>query len=266
MFHLLTNQLTPDYRPVARFSKYCRNEPRLRNATGGYSRRFKTLPQSIRDTLTSLALTGTIDARDFRIMRDSLPVLTDLDLSEVDIVEYNGTGGTSMEGGTNYPANAIPEYAFMYKKSLISINLPISATMISTFAFGNNWGLTSISISPNIIVIKRDAFAACHNISQIYIPASVQTIENAFDGNQGLFYVEDGNLNYSSLDGVLFDKSQKTIISCPRSITGAYTIPNTVEIIDYIAFGGCYQLTSIHIPSSVKIIRDAAFDQCYGIV
>lgn len=214
---------------------------------------------------TSLTLTGTIDARDFKTMRDLMPLLANLDISNVDIVEYIGSDGTSMENATVYPSNAIPEYAFMYKYSLLSIDMPISTTVISTFAFGNNWGLTSITISPNVLLIKRDAFAGCWNITQINISASVQTIENAFDGNQGLFYVEDGNLNYSSLDGVLFDKSQRTLISCPRSISGAYTIPNTVEIIEYIAFGGCYQITSIHIPSSVKIIRDGAFSQCHGI-
>jgi hypothetical protein len=219
------------------------------------------------NSITNLTLTGTIDARDFKTMRDLMPVLANLDLTEATIAAYTGTDGTSMEGETNYPANAIPEFAFMYKKSLLSVDLPISATEISTFAFANNWGLTSITISPNIVVIKRDAFGACWNVSQINISASVEVIEfNAFDGNQGLFYVDDGNQNFSSLDGVLFDKRQKTLISCPRSKSGAYTIPNTVEIIEYIAFGGCYQLTNIHIPSSVKIIRDGAFDQCYGIV
>jgi Leucine-rich repeat (LRR) protein len=215
--------------------------------------------------VTDLTLAGNIDARDFKTMRDMMPLLANIDLSSATIVAYSGTEGTSMEGRTFYPANAIPEYAFMYKKTLNSFNLPNSALEISSFAFGNNWGLKSITISPNILAIKPDAFAGCYNVTQIYIPASVQSIENAFDGNEGLFNVDGDNQNYSSLDGVLFDKSQRTLISCPRSISGAYTIPNSVEIIGNIAFGGCYKLTSIQIPSSVKIIRDGAFDQCYGV-
>ena len=40
------------------------------------------------NTITNLTLTGTIDARNFKTMKDNMPVLAELDLSKVSIVEY----------------------------------------------------------------------------------------------------------------------------------------------------------------------------------
>jgi hypothetical protein len=65
------------------------------------------------NTTTDLTITGFIDARDFKTMRDLMPVLANIDLSGVTIAAYSGTEGTSIRGVTSYPVNAIPETAFM---------------------------------------------------------------------------------------------------------------------------------------------------------
>src|SRR5665647_2040121 len=41
-------------------------------------------------TITNLTITGTIDARDFKTMRDNMPALAVLDISSVTIAVYNG--------------------------------------------------------------------------------------------------------------------------------------------------------------------------------
>jgi len=61
----------------------------------------------------SLTVTGTIDARDFKTLRDS--TTTDfqvLDLSGATIAAYTGKAGTQDTNSDYYPANAIPQYAF----------------------------------------------------------------------------------------------------------------------------------------------------------
>ena len=65
-------------------------------------------------TVTNLTVTGTIDARDFKTMRDNMPLLAVLDLSGVTIAAYTGPDGTHPSGGL-YPENEIPGRAF-YKK------------------------------------------------------------------------------------------------------------------------------------------------------
>jgi len=62
--------------------------------------------------------------------------------------------------------------------------------------------------------------------------------------------VEALNSFYSSVDGVLFNKSQTTLIQYPGGKAGAYIIPGSVTSIG-IAFSRCTNLTSVTIPSSV---------------
>ena len=50
-----------------------------------------SLTSGEKNTITNLTLTGTIDARDFVTMRDSMPVLAVLDLSGATIATYTGT-------------------------------------------------------------------------------------------------------------------------------------------------------------------------------
>ena len=64
------------------------------------------------------------------------------------------------------------------------------------------------------------------------------------------------NSVYSSVDGVLFNKSQTTLIQYPGGKAGSYTIPNSVTSIGDYAFSGCTSLTSVTIPNSVTSIGD----------
>ena len=73
------------------------------------------------------------------------------------------------------------------------------------------------------------------------------------------------NSVYSSVDGVLFNKSQTTLIQYPGGKAGSYTIPNSVTSIGDCAFDGCTSLTSVTIPNSVTSIGDCAFDYCTSL-
>ncbi len=131
-------------------------------------------------SVTNLMLTGTIDARDFKTMRDDMIVLAELDLSGVSIVAYNGPDGTSIEGNVNYPEDAVPEFAFVSvdyigKKSLTKVNLPESVTLISKYAFFDS-GLTTIWIPSLVTSIDFAAFAYCVGLISINIPAAVNAI------------------------------------------------------------------------------------------
>ena len=48
-------------------------------------------------SISNLTLSGTIDARDFKTIRDYMSALDTLDLSAVTIAAYNGLEGTSVE-------------------------------------------------------------------------------------------------------------------------------------------------------------------------
>ena len=71
----------------------------------------------------------------------------------------------------------------------------------------------------------------------------------AFDDCSGLtsITVADGNANYSSLDGVLYNKDKTTLIKCPAGKTGSVEIPDSVTNISFGAFALCNNLTSISV-------------------
>jgi len=121
----------------------------------------------------------------------------------------------------------------------------LQVTGIGDAAFFNCPTLTTVAIGNGVISIGRYAFLACDNLTAIT--------------------VDTNNPAFSSLDGVLFDKSQTTLIQCPGAKSGAYTIPNGVTNIGIAAFDYCNSLTNVTIPGSVTNIGEYAFLACHRL-
>lgn len=221
---------------------------------------------------TNLIVTGNIDARDFKTIRDYMPALTILDLSGATVAAYNGADGTNFEANSfSYAANAIPEFAFCVssgRSQLKSIIMPSSITSISNWAFEFCSQLSNAQIPNSVFSIGTYAFYDCYNLKEtLTIPASVALISNFAFNNNGImgFTVQADNPNFSSLDGVLFDKSQTTLIQYPCSKVGSYIIPSTVTSFYWGAFDGCIGLTKVTIPNSITSICNYAFHGCTGL-
>jgi len=204
---------------------------------------LNVLAKSFLTTVTNLIVTGAIDARDFKTMRDSMPALTSINLSSVSISAYIGPSGTQSTNNCIYLANSIPQFAFnscngLYGLSmkLISIILPPFLTGIEEYAFTGCTGLTGLlTIPASVNYIGDDAFGDCTGLTgNLTLPDSVKTIgEYAFYGCTGL--------------------------------TGSLTIPALVNDIGSNAFGDCTGLTSLTISSSVTSIGDGAFQGCTSL-
>lgn len=75
--------------------------------------------------------------------------------------------------------------------------------------------------------------------------------------------VEPENSVYSSKDGVLFDKEQKTLIRFPYGTDiKSYVIPDSVVKIRDHAFFSCRQLEQVELPSGLERIGYRAFETC----
>jgi hypothetical protein len=110
--------------------------------------------------------------------------------------------------------------------------------------------------------IGNAAFNNCTTLISITIPGSVTSIgDNAFAGctNLQTITVNPLNKSYSSVDGVLLNKSQTLLIQCPGGETGSYTVPGSVTSIGNYAFYECVGLSEIVIPSSVSTIGNYVF-------
>ena len=73
------------------------------------------------------------------------------------------------------------------------------------------------------------------------------------------------NSCFSSVDGILFDRNQTTLILFPEAKAGAYAVPDSVTNIASDAFANCTGLTSITIPDGVTRIEDGAFSGCRSL-
>lgn len=94
--------------------------------------------------------------------------------------------------------------------------------------------------SENCVGIRSHAFTnGFTDIYEIYIPSNISVIETgAFDGIDNLFdiMVEEGNINYTSIDGVLYDEEEITLLAFPAGRTGGYIVPTQTERIAANAF------------------------------
>jgi len=163
------------------------------------------------------------------------------DGSQVTIIGYYGSGGAitipSMLGG--YPVVAIGNSAFQNKALITSVTIPNSVTTIGFAAFSGCSALTSATIGSGVTFIDVGVFIDCCALTQIN--------------------VDSDNLNYASLDGVLYSEDLTILVQYPLGLTGPFVIPNGVVTIGNDAFRGCSGLTSVTIPDSVTSIGEGAF-------
>ncbi len=206
----------------------------------------------------TLTVTGNIDTRDFKTMRDAMTALTTIDLSGATIVQYTGTGGTGGTTSITYPANELPTNAFYNNIKLASFKSPTSLTSVGDNAYYNCNKLTSVDIPASVASIKSSAFSGCSSLTSVTIPKLVTTLgNNVFYNCSALMTVDVNNTNFSDIDVVLYNKLQTQLIQCPTSKTGAFTIPGSVVSIGSLAFGYCSGLTSIKVttatPSNITL-------------
>jgi len=182
---------------------------------------------------------------------------------------------TGPDGAVDVPSETngltvvnIGKGAFSLLEGLTSITIPDSITNIGDSAFQGCIGLTSAMIPDGVVSIGNFAFANT-SITNLMLGTNISRMgKGAFYYCDNLSEINVDQLNpvYSSLDGVLFNKSQTTLIQFPQAKANAYTIPNSVTSIGNSAFYDCTSLTNVVVSGGVTNIGDSVFWNCYSLL
>ena len=186
--------------------------------------------------------------------------------------------------------------------ALTDITLPDSVTSVGSSAFCNCTSLTTVSVGSGLKSLSVNAFNSCSKLSfisvsedntayasvdgivynkektkllivpaaisgEIAIPRTVEEFTQAVNSCKNLtaIHVEDGNLNYKSVDGIVYTADGKTMLCCPRGKVGSVDVQNGAESIDDYAFCQCDKLTDITLPESLTSIGSYAFGWCSAL-
>jgi hypothetical protein len=197
---------------------------------------------------------------------------------------------TALKSVTLSNVTSIGNNAFS-RTGLTTLTIPDSVTTIEQLAFYGCPDLTTVTIGNSVTTIGNNAFANCTSLTTVTLGNSVTTIGNGAFFNTGLtsvtipanvttigggafgsctsltsITVATANQNFSSVGGVLYNKTQTTLIQYPIGLSASsFAIPSTVTSIGGGAFGGNTGLTSISIPNSVTEIGGSAFRNCTAL-
>lgn len=193
-----------------------------------------------------------------------------------DMYDYSSSKESVFYGNENIKVviiekgvTSIGSSAFCFCDSLTSITIPDSVKNVGPFAFGFCTSMTSVTIPKGVTSIGDSAFSYCGHLTSIIIPDSVTSIGNfafSYCGSLISINVEEDNISYSSVKGVLFDQNQNELICYPACKNDKiYEIPDSVTSIGSYAFDFCENLTSVIIPNSVISLCDYAFYYCTSL-
>lgn len=152
-------------------------------------------------------------------------------------------------------------------KGIESLNNLVNVKKIGNNAFVDCESLSSVIFSDSLVEIGENAFSNTA-LTSVNLPASVVSVSNAFSNCAKLISinVNDANMNYSSLDGVLYnnDKTELVFYPCMKETTD-FSIPSSVEIIVDYAFSNAKKLINIELSDNLKSIGNYAFLNCSAL-
>ena len=247
------------------------------------------------NNITHLTLTGKINAKDFKLMRDSMAKLEVLDISNASIMGYMGKEGTYPNKYYVYPITFVPAYAFCNgesgafhgKKTLKKILLPTNTINIEDYAFKNCDNLTIVQINkktpPNLL-----KGAMNDSLTAVFIPAGSKDAYKRKNGWGGFAVLEGtpetltlnlskpgelGNeimkaghqpseLNYFTIKGSLNEDDFKVIRDYMPNLVSLDLSATTVTEIPDFTFTQKKYLMSITLPQNLITIGERAFSGC----
>lgn len=186
---------------------------------------------------------------------------------------------------TIYRVAGIGKKAFSNATSLKGIVLPAGLSFIGDFAFEGCSELEKIVFPGNSVRFGEGVFFRCTAIGQvtlgsdwtqvnfkmfrwsnhltsIAIPAKLTSLQNLKSLKQlQSIEVDANNPNFTSIDGILYNKNKTILLGCPRGRAGKIRIPEGTTAIRWKALVDCPNITQVDLPASLQILSYREFSQ-----
>lgn len=180
--------------------------------------------------------------------------------------------------------------AFAGNDNIESVTIGSGVEVIPFGAFDDCDNLSEVIFSEGLKRIEKRAFVDCVSLTEAVLPETLEYLD------EGAFYkctalkalqlpvslkdydltkfksmpyitltFSDSNPYYTAEDGVVYNKDKTAIIYVPTTVSGVFTIPDTVKSIDTNAFKDCVNITEIIFGKGLEIIGDDVFAGCTGL-
>lgn len=171
--------------------------------------------------------------------------------------------------GVLFNKSATKLYCYPIGNEAKDYSIPATVTEIGKNAFSYAPYLCSVAVPNGVQSIGVSAFYECIGLSKLNLPSSITNIGAfSFNNCKALkeISIDSNNKNYSSYQGILYNKSKTEIISVPQGISGNVYIAEGINEISNSLFSSCENLKSINLPVGITAIRDSAFYNCTNLV
>ena len=161
--------------------------------------------------------------------------------------------------GKVFNVTRIGSMAFWWATNLRRVTMGDNIKVIDRFAIMNCSQLQEVQVGEKVDSILLDAFSY-GKLETISIPKNVKYIAPLIVRNNPIISIDvhPENANYTSVDGVLFNKQENVLHSFPAAKATEYVIPATVDTIGSCAFANV-AITSITFPETLVYIDQEAF-------
>ena len=141
--------------------------------------------------------------------------------------------------------------ALAFCKELKSVNLPSSLNELGNRVFQES-GIETMTLPKAVTKIGDGLFQGCYNLTKVVIPEGIKVIP------QFMFF------NCKSLTDLTLPASVETIEANAFKLCAfeKLTLPQSLQTIGSDAFNSCKALTTIVLPQGLKVVEGGAFRDC----
>lgn len=149
---------------------------------------------------------------------------------------------------------SVRSYAF-HHSTIRSVTFHESLNCIGANAFSNTL-LRTVSLNEGLLRTENYAFYGCPLLQDVRIPSTLVRVGPfSFKDCHSLknIIVADGNINYSSVSGILYANERRVLVQAPCNLNGQVDLPSCCELIEQYAFSSFHGNLDIRLPKRSAI-------------